>query len=212
MNLNIFIEIVKPYTMTSVERITELYDSLEYIRLNQIDGDLVECGVWKAGNILGMIEYLEYHKITNKKVWLYDTFNGMTQPKEIDVDLYGRRASNILNEVLCLSTLDEVKSVLSKSNFNKNNLEFVVGDVCETLLNENNLPKTISILRLDTDWYESTKKELEVLYPKLSKNGVLIIDDYGHWSGAKKATDEYFLHQDIEIKKIDYTGIKLFKK
>jgi hypothetical protein len=200
--------------MTSVERITELYNSLEYIRTNNIDGDIVECGVWKGGNIIGIIEYLKYHNILDKSVWLYDTFEGMTSPEEIDVDLDNKKASDILNSVLCYSSLTEVKQNLSKSEFNNERLKFIVGDVSETLLIESNKPNKISLLRLDTDWYKSTKDELIHLYPILVNDGVLIVDDYGHWKGSKTATDEFFEENNIslEIIKIDYTGIKIIKK
>ena len=92
-------------------------------------------------------------------------------------------------------------------------LVYIIGDICETLNYENNTPKKISLLRLDTDWYQSTKKEMEVLYPKLVNNGVLIVDDYGHWKGSKKAVDEYLIDNKIQYKmeKIDYTGIKIIK-
>lgn len=214
MNVNDFISIVKPYTMTSVERITCLYESLEYVRKNELGGDIVECGVWKGGNILGIIEYLNYHSIYDKNVWLYDTFNGMTEPEDIDVDYNHQSAKNSMHHELvkAMSPIDEVKHNLSSSNFNKNNIKYVIGDVLDTLRIKDNLPKNISILRLDTDWYKSTKYELEVLYPILSVNGILIVDDYGHWQGAKKAVDEFFSNTKINIEKIDYTGIKLFKK
>ncbi len=98
--------------------------------------------------------------------------------------------------------------------FPKENIKFVVGDVCETLDELSNTPENICILRLDTDWYKSTKKELDVLYPKLVDRGILIVDDYGHWAGSKKAVDEYFESSGIKykIEKIDYTGIKILKK
>lgn len=213
MKLNDFINIVKPYSMTSVERITELFNSLEYIRLNNIDGDIVECGVWKGGNILGIIEYLNFYNI-KKEVWLYDTFQGMTKPENVDIDLNGNYAEDMLHipVVLAYSSLEEVKKNLSKSNFDKNNLKFIIGDISETLLNSENIPKKISLLRLDTDWYKSTKDELFFLYPKLTENGILIVDDYGHWKGSKKAVDEYFDGKNIIIEKIDYTGIKILKK
>lgn len=212
MNLNLFREIVKPYSMTSVERITELYNSLEYIRLKNIDGDIVECGVWKGGNILGIMEYLHHYKI-DKKIWLFDTFEGMTSPEDVDLDLNQNHASSMLHipVVLAYSPLTEVKENLEKSKYNKNNLNFVIGDVSETLMNSDNIPQKISLLRLDTDWYKSTKDELIFLYPKLVKNGVLIVDDYGHWQGSKKAVDEYFENKNVKIEKIDYTGIKIIK-
>lgn len=211
MNRDIFYNIVSPFSMTSKERIHGLYDSLEFIRNNNIEGDIVECGVWKGGNILGIIEYLDYHKIYDKTVWLYDTFNGMTNPTDVDIDINGKKASEILHEVMCLSPIDEVKKTLSLSKFSKEKIKIVEGDVCVTLKSLDNLPSNISILRLDTDFYESTKMELNVLYPKLTKNGILIVDDYGHWKGSKLAVDEYFQNQDITIKNLDYTGIKLTK-
>lgn len=198
--------------MTSIERITELYNSLEYIRLNNLDGDIVECGVWRGGNILGIMEYLHYYNI-NKKIWLYDTFEGMTEPEDVDFDLNNNHASNMMHipVVLAYSPIDEVKQNLKKSNFDMRNLNFIVGDVSNTLLNENNIPKKISLLRLDTDWYRSTKDELTILYPKLINEGVLIVDDYGHWKGSKQAVDEYFKGKNTFIEFIDYTGIKIIK-
>jgi hypothetical protein len=211
---NTFIEIVSPFTMTSVERMGALYDSLEYIRANNIKGDFVECGVWKGGNILGIMEYLAFHKMTDRKVFLYDTFKGMTPPEDIDKDLNGRKAESILEDVMCISPIDEVRETISRSSFPMANVIFVQGDVCVTLngakyIHESNL----ALLRLDTDWYASTKKEMEVLYPKLNFGGVLIVDDYGHWKGSKTAVDEYFEGQGIspKIEQIDYTGIKIIK-
>jgi len=211
MNKNIFIEIVRPYTMTSVERIIALFDSLEYIRKNKISGDIVECGVWKGGNILGIIEYLNYYEIYDKNVWLYDTFNGMTQPEEIDMDYFNRKAIDIFQSILCVSLIDEVKKNLSISKYPNEKIKYIIGDVEKTLNNEINLPNQISLLRLDTDFYKSTKKELNVLFPILSKNGVLIVDDYGYWQGSKKAVDEYF-NEFTLIEHIDDTGIKIIKE
>jgi len=211
MNKNIFIEIVKPYTMTSNERIIALFDSLEYIRKNNISGDIVECGVWKGGNILGIIEYLDYYEIYDKNVWLYDTFNGMTQPEEMDIDFFNRKAIDILQSIQCVSLIDEVKKNLSISKYPNEKIKYIIGDVEETLNNKLNLPNQISLLRLDTDFYKSTKKELNILYSILSENGVLIVDDYGYWQGSKKAVDEYFIEK-ILIEYIDDTGIKIIKK
>ena len=111
-----FLKIVSPFTMTSVERIGALYDSLEYIRANNIQGDFVECGVWKGGNILGIMEYLAFHKMTDRKVFLYDTFEGMTPPEDIDKDLNGRKAESILEDVMCISPIDEVRETILRSS------------------------------------------------------------------------------------------------
>jgi hypothetical protein len=215
MDKDAFIKIVEPYSMTGIARITELYNSLEYIRINNIQGDFVECGVWKGGNILGIMEYLNYYGIY-ANVWAYDTFEGMTKPDDKDIDCFNKNASDVLTAnslFLCYSSLSEVKLNLSKSKFPKENLKYIIGDVIETLNHENNLPIKISLLRLDTDWYKSTKKEIEILYPLLENNGVLIVDDYGHWMGSRQAIDEYFQSINIvpNIKQIDYTGIKILK-
>jgi hypothetical protein len=212
MNIKDFIEIVSPYSMTSVERITSLYNSLEYIRAHEIPGDIVECGVWKGGNIRGIIDYLHHHNMNDRNVWLYDTFAGMTVPEDIDVDLNLKKARDIFEDVKSYASLDSVKSLLASSNFPQKRLNYVVGDVMETLKERKNTPREISILRLDTDWYQSTKIELEVLYPLLKAGGVLIVDDYGHWQGAKKAVDEYFADSKVFVEKIDYTGVKIVKK
>lgn len=209
MNLDQFITIVKPLSETSIDRIKQLYIELENIRLNNIEGDFVECGVFKGGNILGMMQYCKYYNLS-KTIWLYDTFNGMTQPEDIDIDHQNIKANDQFNQVICRATLQEVKANLSMCDYS--NIKYIIGDVCQTLLSVNNIPNQISLLRLDTDWYASTKCELEILFPKLTINGSLIIDDYGHWQGCKKAVDEYFYSNNIiNYNNIDYTGI-LIKK
>lgn len=205
MNLEYFIKIVKPLTVTSIERITRLFYELEHIRINNISGDLIECGVYKGGNILGMMEYCHFFGL-QKTIWLYDTFSGMTSPIGIDVDLHNNKASDVLSSVMCEASLSCVKSNLSQSSYDKNFIKYIVGDVCKTLLVNDNIPNKISLLRLDTDWYESTMCELQVLFPRVVKGGSIIIDDYGHWKGCRKAVNEFF-NNSIKYHTIDYTGI-----
>lgn len=215
MDKQSFYEKVYPFSMTSYERICTLFDSLEYIRNNNIEGDFVECGVWRGGNVLGIAEYLNYYKMLDRKVWLYDTFRGMTPPEDCDVDLRENKAEDVLRadpSIMCIASLEDVKLTMSRTAFIRENIFYIVGDVSVTLLQNNNIPLKIALLRLDTDWYKSTKIELEILYPKLIQKGVLIVDDYGHWKGSKKAVDEYFNNQDITLEKIDYTGVRLIKK
>jgi O-methyltransferase len=208
MQLSKFINIVQNISITSLERITRLYYELESIRALNIEGDLVECGVYMGGNILGMMEYCHAFKM-NKKIWLYDTFNGMTEPKDIDKDLNNISAKDQFNKIKCYAGLEQVKMNLSISNFT--NIKYVIGDVCETLKHINNIPEKISLLRLDTDWYDSTKCELEILFPRLENNGSLIIDDYGHWNGCRIATDDFFKNTNYNLIPIDYTGVYLRK-
>ncbi len=212
MDKQTFREIVQPYSITSAERIEVLYDALEHIRVNKIEGDYVECGVFQGGNILGIMKYLESYQSFNKNVWLYDTFEGMTAPEAVDCDLHETFAGDIWKEVQCVAALELVKGVVSQSRFPEEKTHFIKGDVCQTLLLEKNIPDSISLLRLDTDFHASTKVELEVLWEKVSPGGVLIIDDYGHWQGCKKAVDEFFGDKASEFTRVDYTCISLIKK
>ena len=115
-------------------------------------------------------------------------------------------------KLICLSIVTQIYKKLKKNIIDSSsardplkNLNFIEGKVEDTLKLPKNLPDKISILRLDTDWYESTKAELEILYPKLSKNGILLIDDYGHWKGARKAVDEFFNDKNVTKHYIDFS-------
>ncbi len=209
--LKIFQE-CKPYTMTSIERMYALYNAVKYVVQNNIEGDFVECGVWRGGSSMMIALTLNSMNIKDRKIYLYDTFEGMSEPTENDVDFRGGNADNLLkqniqdkeNSVWCLADLQDVQNNMKLTQYPLGNVQFVKGKV------EDTIPQTISekiaLLRLDTDWYESTAHELKYLYPKLSTKGVLIIDDYGHWEGCRKAVDEYFATNTLLLNRIDYTG------
>ena len=209
----------KNYTMTSAERMYSLYQSVEYIFKNNIKGDFVECGVWKGGSSMLMALMLSERGITDKKLYLYDTFEGMSEPSESDMTSTGKNAIDLLQQenkedsssVWCYSSIDEVRRNLYSTGFPKENIVFIKGKVEDTI--KENLPGELSLLRLDTDWYESTKIELELLYPLLKEKGVLIIDDFGHWDGAKKAVVEYFEKNKVDpfLFRIDFTGRLMIK-
>ena len=136
----------------------------------------------------------------------------MTSPDENDFEignnnfatkLLGKDKSKKTN-VWGVCSLEEVKKNISKHVKNLNNINFIKGPVENTLNENKNIPEKISLLRLDTDWYRSTKKELEVLYEKVESGGVIIIDDYGHWGGSKKAVDEFFSNKFVWMHYVDY--------
>ena len=199
--------------MTSVERMYSLYNAVEYVINANIPGDIVECGVWKGGSSMISALTLLNKGNTNKNLYMYDTYSGMSEPTEKDADFKGnspleewkRSEKGNINE-WCFSPLEEVQKNIFSTGYPKENLHFVKGKVEDTI--PKTIPEEISILRLDTDWYESTYHELKHLFPLLSKKGVLIIDDYGHWSGSKDAVDQYFQENNIKIllNRIDYTG------
>jgi len=213
-----FINISSKFSMTGHSRMHLLSQAILNVKEKGLEGDFVECGVWKGGNIL-LYKYINDFYDLNKNIFAYDTFEGMTKPEDIDMDFYGTsakkylmasRKSQILDNIHCFATIDRVKkNILEYANLE--NINFIVGPVEKTLLIKKNLPKKISVLRLDTDWYSSTKIELEILYPKLVDGGVLIIDDYGSWQGCKKATDEYFFGKKKWLHVYDYTCRYLVK-
>jgi O-methyltransferase len=212
-------ELVKPFTMTSLERVVSLIRATNYILDNEIKGDFVECGVWKGGSSMIIAKILFDRAIKDRRLLLYDTFDGMVEPAEIDRTHDGILARKLMNEeskeqsvVWAYSPLEEVKSNIEKTGLNLGQVTFIKGDVSQTLLN--NVPAEISLLRLDTDWYESTKLELERLFPRVTQNGVIIIDDYGHWEGCKQAVDEFLFKLEVPyfLNRIDYTGRLIIKK
>lgn len=199
-------ENVKHHTMISPERGWALAEAVRYVAKARIPGDIVECGVWRGGACLlasYILHSVEPH--TERLIWLYDTFRGMVKPGVNDrIASSGQALAEREAEGWWAAGIDEVRSLMKESPLDEGAFNFVEGEVAETL--ELSVPQRIAILRLDTDWYESTLKELEVLYPKLSKGGVLIVDDYGHFTGAKKAVDEYFEKQPVLLHRSDYTG------
>jgi hypothetical protein len=202
-------------TMTSIERMYALYQATCHVLDSGVPGDLVECGVWRGGSAMLMAYTLLSRGCTDRTIWLYDTFDGATTPGDDDVqEMSGRLARDILDEsersqddpFWAVAPRTVVESNLLRTRYPMDRFRFVQGDVLATIPGE--APANLSILRLDTDWYQSTRHELEQLYPRLSPGGVLIVDDYGYWRGARKATDEYFQTVDDRplLNRIDYTG------
>ena len=214
---------IEPYTMTTLERVYALKTAVQYVVNNNISGSYVECGVWKGGSCMMIANTLMQLNALSEEIWLYDTFSGMTNPTNDDIEIETNLKGMELLENIDKSTDDKFnmwayapKDIVIKNmestGFPTDKIKYIQGKVEETLIQHR--PSKIALLRLDTDWYESTKKELEDLYPLLVNGGVLIIDDYGHFEGAKKAVDEYFkkINQYPLMHRIDYSGRLIIKK
>jgi O-methyltransferase len=186
---------VRPRTMTAHEKLNALVVATHYIVDNDIPGAFVECGVWRGGSMQAVALALRGHGVTDRDLHLYDTFEGMTPPTEEDKALDGTPAAELLAaqsrdaKIWAVADLDDVRAGMAETGYPAERIHYHVGRVEETVPAQ--APERIALLRLDTDWYESTRHELEHLYARLPPGGVLILDDYSTWQGARKAVDEF---------------------
>lgn len=205
---------VTEFTMTSIERQYALWNAVKHLEASGVEGEIVECGVWKGGSSMLAAATLLEMDSASREIWMFDTFEGMSEPTDRDVDVNGFRVADewvggrgIGNELIqAFSPLDEVRANMATVGYPDRKVHFVQGKVEETI--PENGPERIALLRLDTDWYESTRHEIEHFWPRLVAGGVLIIDDYGHWKGSREAIDEYFEGREDRplLNRIDYTG------
>jgi O-methyltransferase len=210
---------VEAFTMTSRERLFGLISAVRYLAANRISGSFVECGVWRGGSMMAAALTLVELADTNRDLFLFDTFDGMSAPTDKDRVASGESAEKILAKtkrkegpgIWCIAGIEDVQRNLFDTGYPREKLHFVKGKVEDTVPHQ--APPDIALLRLDTDWYESTRHELVHLFPRLRRNGVLIIDDYGHWKGARQAVDEYLSQLSFKplLARLDYTGRLLVK-
>ncbi|MFE6037777.1 TylF/MycF/NovP-related O-methyltransferase [Streptomyces sp. NPDC056452] len=189
------IRAVKPYTMTSPERLNAFVLATRHIVKHDIPGDIVECGVWRGGSMQACAKTLLSLGETGRDLYLFDTYEGMTPPTAEDLRRDGRPAQELLDAqgrdrpIWAVASLEDVQAGFENVPYPKDRIHYVQGKVEDTVPEQ--APGQISILRLDTDWYASTKHELEHLYARLVSGGVLLIDDYGYWQGSRQAVDEF---------------------
>jgi O-methyltransferase len=210
---------VLPLSKQSPERLLALVRALRDLDRRDIAGAVVECGVWRGASAI-----IAKTVSPERTCWLYDTFDGMTAPDPVrDISHLGRSAADSYRfkaargEKWSPAPFAEVMGNLARFGITSG-VEFVVGDVEITLTARRpRLPERIALLRLDTDFYASTKVELAVLYPRLQHGGVLIVDDYGHWLGCRRAVNEFFNFHPLDIwhwsrfEQIDATAVMMVK-
>jgi O-methyltransferase len=213
------IRIVSDRTMIGEAGLVANLDAVAYVVANEIPGAVVECGVWRGGSVMAMLLKLAALGDTKRDVFLFDTFEGMTAPTAVDVAADGKAAHSMFKAKRRAdgtadwnhASLDDVQEGMFSTDYPHHLLHFIKGDVAETI--PNTPINQIAILRLDTDWYESTKLELDHYFEMISTGGILIIDDYGHWEGARKAVDEYFekIGRRPLLSRVDYTRRMILK-
>jgi hypothetical protein len=206
---------VQPYTMTSPERMYALLNAVRYITGNEIGGDIVECGVWRGGSMMLVAKALIQLKQASRDLHLYDTFAGMTAPSVKDSTRFEKRTpeesfaqSRKENDVCHWSyaPLEEVRKNMAATGYEQQRIHLIKGPVEKTI--PGHLPERIALLRLDTDFYESSKHEMVHLFPRLERGGVLILDDFGHWEGQRIAVEEYMAEHKVKLllNRVDYSG------
>lgn len=207
------LELCGSASMTSIERLYALYQAVRYVAAAGVPGDFVECGVWKGGSVMMMALALLGVGVADRDIYLFDTFAGMPEPTDKDVDYTGQemRAVTRANPGWLKAGIDEVRANLAKTRYPAERFHLVPGNVLDTVPDQ--APKTIALLRLDTDWHKSSQHELAHLFPRLSRRGVLIIDDYGHFQGVRAAVDEFLAAQKEPylLQRIDYAARLLIK-
>lgn len=203
-------ERVRPYTLTSIERVVALRDAVRYLVEAEIDGAFVECGVWKGGSMLVVVDTLLSLGVRDRELYLFDTFSGMPPPTVEDVDAWGTQVSEYYDAAIAEPFYDyeegQVRALLSSTGYPSERLHFVKGMVEDTI--PEHAPERVALCRLDTDFYVSTAHEMEHLFPRIAEGGVLLVDDYGHFAGSRQAVDEYFerIGQPALLHRIDYSG------
>jgi O-methyltransferase len=208
-------DLIGVYTMTSAERIGNVIDAVRYVVEAGITGAVVECGVWRGGSMMAAARGLIEAGETDRELWLYDTFGGMSEPSEVDRTPDGRSAQDFVSQAVWRDrlrvTLPEVQANMRRTSYPGHLLRFIEGKVEDTLPCAK--PQRVAVLRLDTDWYESTRAELNHLYPLVTPGGIVIIDDYGAWEGSRKAVDEFLEAQQepIFLWRIDNEGRAFIK-
>jgi O-methyltransferase len=191
-------ERVRPYTMTSPRSVIGLCEAVEYVERNNVQGAFVECGVWRGGSVMAEALTLLRLGVSTRELYLFDTFAGMPMPGVYDLSLTEpdqqpldrwRLSQTHAHNDWAYAPIETVRANILSTGYPDARVHLVEGAVEHTIPDQ--APDSVALLRLDTDWYSSTRHELQQLYPRLSPGGVLIVDDYGSWAGARKAVEEY---------------------
>lgn len=201
-------ELAAPCSMVHVTGFYNVYQTLRYLAANAIPGDLVECGCFLGGVAIFMGALRNRLGLSEKRIYLYDTFDGPP------LGTRGTRIATGETEIRrrTLPNYEEaVRENVREALGTLDGFTLVAGKVEETL--PRSVHRELALIRLDTDYYESTRIELETLYPKLVRGGALIVDDYGIYEEARRATDEYLAAQPLRplLNRIDngiWAGVK----
>jgi O-methyltransferase len=196
---------VRNYTAVLAPRLAALYRLSKEVERSSLAGDIVECGVYNGGSSALIASVCLVSKNTRRNVWLFDSFEGLPPPTEMD----GKKAMEC--GWWCHGDLKKVRKIYSKLKIDPSRVHVVKGWFHETFPTAETGP--IALLHIDADWYDSVKLCLDRFYDLVQPGGYIVIDDYGHWEGCRKATDEFLSRRcpGTELIRVDYTG-RYFQK
>ncbi len=207
-----FYDKVKERTQCSLPALYDLFLSVMHVNATRIPGDFLEVGCWQGGS-LGLALLSDVSE--SRRVIGFDTFQGHYEPPSYEIDIRGqnmRERSKQLQEkgqAWNKADFDECRKFLHEMANDDSRVLLIPGDIKETAYD---LPsQSISILRIDCDWYLESLVSLEVFWPMLSNGGFLLLDDYGHHPGQKKAVQEYFANKSVKITHVDYSCVSIMK-
>jgi len=197
---------ILPYTMVGRTGLLATYDVVQQADKQAVKGCIVECGVARGGSS-ALMALINRENHSGRKSWLFDSFEGL--PEQTAEDEYEApvnkipedRSSPVVAKGYCLGTFEEVEDLLfNKMAFRRDDMFLVKGWFQDTLAPNKAKVGDIAILRIDGDWYESTKCCLENLFDNVVPGGYIIIDDYTSVVGCKKATDEFISNRKLNVK------------
>jgi O-methyltransferase len=175
------------YSMVGLARMDNLHACIATVLREQIPGDLIETGVWRGGCAILMKAVLARHGVTDRTVWVADSFEGLPSPVH-DIDRVHASYDLSGSDYLTVS-LEDVRANFDRFGLLDDGVQFLKGWFAETLTSVS--LERLAVLRLDGDMYESTRDALGPLYPKVSPGGFVIVDDYNSWPACRRAVDEY---------------------
>ena len=193
------------YLSCDITRISKILSHYEiYKMIKEVPGEIVECGVFKGASFLRFAMFREiFGNPFSKKIIGFDTFGKFPETNFQD----DKKARNKFIDSAGEDSIskDQLFQILNQKNLNRH-LNLIEGDITKTVPDyvKTNPELKISLLNLDTDIYEPAVSILENLYPRITKGGILMLDDYGTHPGETKAVDEYFQNKNIEIKKFPF--------
>jgi O-methyltransferase len=200
---------VTDYTMLSSESLYALWLATRHVVRSEIEGAIVECGVWRGGAMMAVARSLLQIGATDRELFLYDTYEGQPEPSQFDVRADGKTGAELLDaytaELLKVGP-ETVRANVQGTGYPGDRIHIVVGKVEDTI--PESAPERIALLHLDTDWYESTLHEMRNLLPRVTPGGVLLIDDYAQFEGARRAVEEYLEEsgRSLFLTRVDQTA------